>query len=105
MGGAQVGDCTAGDLILPLIPHTWAVPYRRYRLQRAEALLSECPMTDRPFARIKLMNPTHVAITRLDQITRAIIIAKSIGVRYAAGYLRDRGFSIEAALYLLARRK
>jgi hypothetical protein len=41
----------------------------------------------------------------LDQMERAIIIAKSLGVRYGAGYLRDRGWSIDAALWLLARRR
>jgi hypothetical protein len=50
------------------------------------------------------MNPTHRAITRTDQIKRAELIRRSLGVRSAAGYLRDRRFSIEAALYLLAGR-
>ena len=50
------------------------------------------------------MNPTHRAITALDQMKRATIIAKSLGVRYGAGYLRNRGYSIDAALWLLARR-
>lgn len=36
-----------------------------------------------------------------NHITRARNIASSLGVRVAAGYLRDRGWSIEAALWIL----
>jgi len=50
------------------------------------------------------MNPSQRAIGKLDQIKRAEIIRRSLGVRSAAGYLRDRLFSLEAAIYLLARR-
>jgi hypothetical protein len=32
---------------------------------------------------------------------RSLRIKKSLGVRVAAGYLRNRGVSIETALYLL----
>lgn len=38
------------------------------------------------------------------QIKKARIIRKSLGVRSAAGYLRDRGWSVEAAVYILAGR-
>ena len=50
------------------------------------------------------MNPAHRAITALDQMKRAEIICRSLGVRSAAGYLRNRGYSLDAALWLLARR-
>ena len=50
------------------------------------------------------MNPAHRAVSKLDQIERAEYIRRSLGVRSAAGYLRKRGWSIDAALWLLARR-
>jgi hypothetical protein len=36
---------------------------------------------------------------------RAEVIRRSLGVRCAAGYLRNQGVSLEAALWLLTRRK
>jgi len=37
-------------------------------------------------------------------LSRAVRINRSLGTRTAAGFLRNRGVSLEAALYLLARR-
>ena len=36
---------------------------------------------------------------------RALNIKKSLGTRAAAGYLRNRGVSLNVALHILARRK
>ena len=36
---------------------------------------------------------------------RALSIKKSLGTRVAAGYLRNRGVSLNVALRILARRK
>lgn len=35
---------------------------------------------------------------------RARNMAKSLGIRYAAGYLRNQGISVEASLYWLTRK-
>ena len=50
------------------------------------------------------MNPNTRAVSKLDQIERARFIARSLGVRFAAAYLRRRNWSIDAALWILARR-
>ena len=49
------------------------------------------------------MNPARKAIGKREEMQRALLIRKSLGVRTAAAYLRDRRWSIEAALWLLAR--
>ena len=85
------------------VPHI-----RKYRLcaicgGAVVLYLVKCPLTDDLLRGIK-MNPTRRAVSKLDQIERAEYIRRSLGVRSAAGYLRDRGWSIDAALWLLARR-
>ena len=50
------------------------------------------------------MHANRKALSKIDQISRALLIAKSLGVRSAAGYLRRCNFSIEAALWLLVYR-
>ena len=53
---------------------------------------------------------TPAITTRADELTaprryhriRALIIAKSLGTRAAAGYLRNLGYRIEYALAILA---
>ena len=47
------------------------------------------------------MNPYRRAYTRLDMLDRALMIQKTLGTRSSAGYMRLRGFSLEAALTLL----
>lgn len=47
------------------------------------------------------MNPAKKAITYMDQLARAAMIKRTLGVRAAAGYMRRQGWSIEAALYWL----
>ena len=47
------------------------------------------------------MNPAKHALTRLEQIQRAQLIACSLGIRTAARYLYLRRFSLEAALWIL----
>ena len=47
------------------------------------------------------MNPYRKAYTRLDMLDRALMIKRTLGVRSAAGYMKLRGFSLEAALSLL----
>jgi hypothetical protein len=50
------------------------------------------------------MNPNRKAVSRHDQIDRARIIARSLGVYQAARYLALRNWSIDAALWILTRR-
>jgi hypothetical protein len=38
---------------------------------------------------------------RQKEIKKAQSLVKQLGIRSAAGYLRNRGWSVEAALYLL----
>lgn len=40
----------------------------------------------------------------MNRVERAEAIARSLGVRRAAGYLRNQGVSLEAALWILLRR-
>lgn len=47
------------------------------------------------------MNPAKPATTRLEQIDRARMIRRTLGVKAAAGYLRRNAWSIEAALLIL----
>ena len=47
------------------------------------------------------MNPYRKAYSRLDMLDRALMIRRTLGVRSAAGYMKLRGFSLEAALSLL----
>lgn len=44
---------------------------------------------------------TRPVLKRGNEIARARAIQKSLGVRYAAGYMRNRGWSVEAARYIL----
>lgn len=37
-------------------------------------------------------------------IENARLLAKNLSIRCAAGYLRNRGFSVEAAIYILTGR-
>ena len=50
------------------------------------------------------MNPNKKAVSRIDQVERARIIARSLGVYQAARYLYRRNWSVDAALWILARR-
>lgn len=47
------------------------------------------------------MNPAKPATTRLEQIDRARMISRTLGVRAAAGYLKRNSWTIEAALLIL----
>ncbi len=47
------------------------------------------------------MNPAKPATTRLEQIDRARMIRRTLGVRAAAGYLKRNAWTIEAALLIL----
>jgi len=49
------------------------------------------------------MNPAKHSVTRGEQIARAMLIKKSLGTLVAARYMRRRGWSIEAALFVLGR--
>ena len=40
----------------------------------------------------------HARVTK-----RAYIIRSSLGIRVAAGYLRNQGYTVEAALWMLTR--
>jgi len=40
---------------------------------------------------------------RVEQLLKAPKLRRSLGTRCAAGYLRNRGWSIEAALFTLLR--
>jgi hypothetical protein len=40
----------------------------------------------------------------MNRISRTRHIAKTLGIRFAAGYARNAGLSIEAALWILLRR-
>ena len=40
----------------------------------------------------------------MSVLARAVVIKKSLGTRPAAGYLRNKGFSLEAALWYLVGR-
>ena len=46
--------------------------------------------------------PAIVTATRRYHRTRALIIARSLGTRAAAGYLRNLGYRLEFALAILA---
>lgn len=35
------------------------------------------------------------------EIIRAKMIARTLGTKYAAGYMRNRGWSVEAAIWVL----
>lgn len=50
------------------------------------------------------MNPKNRAMTMMEQLERALYIRASLGVRSAAGYMKARGWSLEAALWWLCRR-
>ncbi len=50
------------------------------------------------------MNPCKRAVGPREQIERALMIRKTLGVRCAASYMRRRGYSLEAALWLLVYR-
>jgi hypothetical protein len=51
------------------------------------------------------MNPSHRAVSKLDQIERAEYIRRSLGVRSAAGYLKRNRWTLEAALLILVGEK
>ena len=51
------------------------------------------------------MNPATKAVSRLDQIDRARMIARTLGVRAAAGYLKRNAWTIEAAFLILIGEK
>jgi len=40
---------------------------------------------------------------RVDQLVKAPKLRRSLGTRCAAGYLRNRGWSLEVALFVLLR--
>lgn len=47
--------------------------------------------------------PPHEELVQMKstQLTRALFIKRTLGVRTAAGYLRNRGWSLDGALYAL----
>ena len=47
------------------------------------------------------MNPNKHAMTPADRRTRARIIAKSLGTKFGAAYLRSRGVSLCGAMFTL----
>lgn len=49
------------------------------------------------------MNPNMEAVSKMDQLQRALMIRRTLGVRSAAGYMRRKGWTIEAALWWLTR--
>lgn len=49
------------------------------------------------------MNPSKHAVGKMDQLQRALMIRRSLGVKVAAAYMRNTGWSVEAALYWLTR--
>jgi hypothetical protein len=51
------------------------------------------------------MNPARKAITRYDMLARARMINRTLGIRVAAAYMRNVGFSAEAAVYVLLIRR
>jgi hypothetical protein len=50
------------------------------------------------------MNPNKRALSRIDQLVRARLIGQTLGTYTAARYMYRRGFSLEAALYVLLGR-
>ena len=50
------------------------------------------------------MNPAKHAYTVADRKARARLIAKSLGIRYGAAYLRQRGISLSGAMFVLLGR-
>jgi hypothetical protein len=47
--------------------------------------------------------PSHkeLVLMKAFQLTRALFIKRTLGVRTAAGYLRNRGWSLDGALFAL----
>lgn len=52
------------------------------------------------------MKRTHInqAVKKIHEYQQAAMIAKTLGIRRAAGYLRNRGWSLEGALWVLLRK-
>ena len=40
----------------------------------------------------------------MSQLTRALAIKKTLGTRAAAGYMRNKGYFVETAIRILARK-
>lgn len=49
------------------------------------------------------MNPSKEFIKQGLELHRALTIRRTLGVRSAAGYMRRKGWSLEAALWWLTR--
>ena len=52
------------------------------------------------------MKQSHInqAVKKIHEYQKAKEIGKTLGIRRAAGYLRNRGWSLEGALWVLLRK-
>lgn len=44
-------------------------------------------------------------MSKLHIFNRSLFLKRTLGIRCAAGYLRNRGVSVETAVYLLATKR